>query len=354
VVVDSRADNSISAILFGLTVFIAFNLHYYSVVCLLPFGVFELTQWKRGRLLPTKKLIAGAVGVVCGVGFLMKHIQGARSSSVGFWAPTSVNALLKMFGDFFPLGFVAGALALMWVAWRAGQERPVVAPITNGERLGWYFFTIPIGGFMVALLVTNAFINRYFIGVLAGVAVAFACALWRHFRHRPTISAGLIAILLLVGFGKHAYLAARPARVKPISWESAPAKLNDMLKQEEVALKDGKKIIAVPAGGHLALETHYYSKHPENYVLLTTPTMDIMAATIAPAPQPERTVRNLSKYHLLRFWTLDDLRTSARVTALVDPSDELVQSMIDAGFRPIKIFNTHDNPSDELTVVYLE
>src|SRR5262249_36490491 len=156
-------------------------VHYYSVLCLLPYFVFEASQWRRGRV-PSAKLNAGILGVLCGAVLLSPQILGARSVSRGFWAPPSISALWRMYGEFMPFGLFIGAAVLIWIAWMDRQESVVIAPMLPGERLGWYFLTIPMGGYIFAKVVTNAFYFRYFIGMLAGVAVAFACVLCRSFR----------------------------------------------------------------------------------------------------------------------------------------------------------------------------
>jgi hypothetical protein len=51
-------------------------------------------------------------------------------------------------------------------------------------------------------LITHAFLNRYFIGVLPGIAVGFSCLLWRRFPNRQRIPVGIL--LLLLGYGLRA------------------------------------------------------------------------------------------------------------------------------------------------------
>ena len=87
----------------------------------------------------------------------------------------------------------------------------------HSERLGWFFLLIPLGGYVVATLVTNAFYNRYFIGMLPGVAIAFACALWRHFRQRSSLSMGVILVMSFFGVGHQLSVTARPSSVEPPS-----------------------------------------------------------------------------------------------------------------------------------------
>ncbi len=56
---------------------------------------------------------------------------------------------------------------------------------------------------------------------------------------------------------------------------------------------------------------------------------------------------NLSHYHPLQFWQVDDLREHAQEIALIQPPAELVESLKKAGFQPAVRF------SAPLKVVYL-
>ena len=171
-----------STVLFGVTFFLAFCVHFYSALCLVPYAAFETSRWKPWKA-PSPKLLAGILGVLCGVALFSQQIRAARTLSRGFWAPPSQGALLRIFGDFFPFGLFIGAAALLWIAWTAQPERLLLGLMLPSERVAWCFLLIPIAGYVLAKLVTNAFYDRYFIGMLPGVALALACALWRH-RHK--------------------------------------------------------------------------------------------------------------------------------------------------------------------------
>jgi hypothetical protein len=331
-------DRKSSSVLFGLAFFLAFSIHYYSALCLVPYVAFELSRWKPWNA-PSLKLFSGIIGVVCGILLFSTQILAARTISAGFWAPPTLSALLKIFSDFFPFGLFFAATALILIAWSARPEKLSLEPMLPTERLGWYFLLIPIAGYVAAKLVTNAFYNRYFIGLLPGVAMAFACALWRHFRQRLGSSVGIVLVMLVVSFGRQFEAMTQSWTLEPPSGFGAAAKLRDALEWETVVLKDGKENIAVPVDGMLGLEARYYSNHPERYAFVLTPGMGVVA----------RTNRNLAEYHPMRLWSLDDLRRSARNTALIEPSHEMVQAMQDAGFQIKKLAST-----GEIHVVYLE
>jgi Dolichyl-phosphate-mannose-protein mannosyltransferase len=327
-----------SALLFGTTVFLAFNVHYYTALCLVPYAVFEAFRWNRWRA-PSAKLIAGTLGILCGVAVLSQQILAARKVSPGFWAPPDFNALREVFGEFFPFGLFIAAVVLLWIAWTVRHETPITLyPMLGGERLGWFFLLIPVAGYVLAKLVTNAFFNRYFIGMLPGVAVAASCALWRRFRHSPGVSAGIVLIVLLFGLSRQISVAARPGLIEPPYPSHAAAELKELLSMESTLMRDGKKNIAAPADRIIGVEARYYSKKPETYTFVVTPSLGVTG----------RVHLNMAQYHPMRFWTLEDLRIHARETALVDPSGDVLNAMTEAGFRLRPIDAKH------IKVIYLE
>jgi Dolichyl-phosphate-mannose-protein mannosyltransferase len=330
-------DQGWSPFLFGVTVFLAFNLHYYSALCLVPYAALEASRWQPWRA-PSRKLFAGGLGLLCGVAELAYPILGARKVSPGFWAPPSFGALREMFGEFFPFGVFVAAAVLIWITWTAAQEKVTLSSMLAGERVGWFFLLIPGVGYIAAKLVTNAFFNRYFIGILPGVAVAFSCALWRHYRHRPSVSAGIVVLMLLFGVGPQISATVHPSKIEPPSDGRAPARMKEVLAMESTLMRDGKTIIALPADHILGVEARYYSKHPENYAFVVTPHLGVVG----------RVHLNLAHYHPMRFWNLEELCAHARETALVDPSEDMLKAMTGAGFQ-IKSLATK-----EVKIVYLE
>jgi hypothetical protein len=312
-----------SALLFGITVFLAFNVHYYSALCLVPYTVFEASRWKPWRA-PSAKLLAGALGLLCGVVELSPQILKARQLSPNFWAPPDLGALQEVYSEFFPFGLFIAATVLIWIAWATRHEAPIgLYPMPAGERLGWYFLLIPICGYIVAKLVTNAFFNRYFIGMLPGVAVASSCALWRRFRLNPGVSAGIILLTLLIGVGRQISETVRPRAIEPPYPSHAAAELRELLSMEPTLIRDGKSTIAVPADRIIGVEARYYSKHPEIYAFVITPHLGVTG----------RVHLNSAQYHPMRFWSLEDLRLHAPETALVDPSEDTLRAITGAGLQ---------------------
>ncbi len=205
------------------------------------------------------------------------------------------------------------------------------------ESLGWLFLFIPLTGFVVAELKTNAFLMRYFIGALPGIAVAFACLLWRHFHNDYRVSAGIL--LLLAGWGAASQWAVvqHPESIDPFQQQTAT---RQYLRLEDRLHRDGKRFIVLN-NPMLHLEAAHYSRHPDEIILLRAENGIEDVPTV-------RVQENLSQYSPMQIWQVSDLKTHARDTALIDPSRETLEALGQAG---VQVEVRYSKP---LEVVYLQ
>jgi hypothetical protein len=233
---------------------------------------------------------------------------------------------------------LAGAVVVAGLALLPRRGEIKLVPMLPIERLGWLFLLIPIAGFGLAMTVTNAFVSRYFIIVLPGVAVAFACALWRRFEGRPTISAAIVAVMLILGVGSQARLTARPDLVRPPLSQDASEILKGMLALESKLLAQGKTAIVLSAGETLALEAPYYSRNAKAYVLLNSETTML-----------SRAHQDIARFCPMTFWSVADVRANASRVALINPPDVVLAELMKAGFR----LEFVETPSWRLKAFYL-
>src|SRR5271166_5749430 len=182
-----------SAIFFGATLWLGVTMHYYAVMCLAPYALWELIRWKPWQR-PSSKLIAGVVGVVVPAALLSPLILSfSRKFSSGFWNRPSFAELRAIFPQLFPDALLLLALIAIWIVLSAtDDEDRVVRPMTASESVGWLFLCIPLAGFFLAELGTNAFFSRYFICALPGMAVAFSCLLWLNFVKDERVALGIL------------------------------------------------------------------------------------------------------------------------------------------------------------------
>ena len=311
-------DTRTSAVLFGVIFFCSFMMHPYAVLCLVPYGVWDL--WQRRR--PSARVIAGALGTACAIAVLSIHIAAAMSKPKHFPGQhPSQSALLDLFPQMFPNGMFLLALVMIWIALLGTSEKlrkpAFFLPMQPVERVGWLFLLIPLAGFALAELVTNAFDARYFIGMLPGVAFAFACLFWRCFRDSRLVVGGILALLVCAGAAKELHLARN---AESMDWPlGQQTKTRQMLGLEDSLRKDGKQYILISAN-FLYREGQYYSKHPEEYRYLE------------PDDAAYRIPDYFANYYSLKTWSLNDLKEHIRETAVISPPAKVWNAMKQAGF----------------------
>jgi hypothetical protein len=183
--------------------------------------------------------------------------------------------------------------------------------MSDGERAGWLFALIPAAGVVCAVLVTNAFTWRYFINVIPGVAVAFACLMSRILVERRRMSALFCAIL--VGFGGSRILWSMRHAEDLESFASGfyQAEVRAVLGYEERIWLDGKKVTLLPLV--LVMPTQYYSRHPERY------------KKWSPEPPPPDAI--------VPAWHTDTVVEHAREIAFVNPEPRLLERLRAANLK---------------------
>ena len=316
--------SKLSSVLFGVVIFLAVAVHYYAVLCLVPYAAWEVSNWRSGRT-PSGKLIAGCLAVVCAAAIFARQILALREFSGHFWDRPTFSSLAAIFNDFFPYGLFPLAAIMILVALVGPRVKGAMASAMQPyERLGWFFGLIPVAGFILATLGTGAFYNRYFISILPGIAVAFSCLLWRQFKSAPLISIATLMLFGTLGLGIQFALVRYPDLVRPPSAKSEPGRVNAMLLLDDKMQTNAKQFIVLQANDLLAVEAGYYAKHPEKYVFLVAPQWHdgITGGLI-----------HLGQYSPMRFWTLDDLKAHARETTLVDPARLTVAALEKAGYK---------------------
>ena len=340
----ARTSAKWSAILFGTVLFLGVSFHYYAALLLVPFALWELSRWKPWQP-PSPKLIAGIVGVLLPAALLSHFILSySRRFATGFWSRPSLSELMDIYSHIFVGGLFLLALCMVWIVFANRNDKSIVLqPMQSGEAIGWLFLCIPLAGFVAAELKTNAFAVRYFLGVVPGVAVAVSYCIWRHFRSAPLVSLGIFLLLATWGIGKQSQLVRHWGSVESPGTRA-------YLKLEDTLRADGKQSF-VFTDPFLFLEAQYYSKYPNDCILLLPPDFERKGASGGSVPDPymhQRVELILSHYDPLQIWQAGQLREHAREIALVKPTPEVLDAMKRAGL------NIQVRSSQPVPVVYLQ
>lgn len=313
--------NKVSSVLFGGVIFLAIAVHYYAVLCLVPYAAWEVFNWRQGNN-SRGKFIAGCLGTLCAAALFSRQILALGQMSHGFWAPPTLPALVAIFSDFFPYGLFPLIGIMIWIALLGPNEKGAAASAMEPyEQLGWFFGLIPIVGYALAKLGTGAFYHRYFIALLPGFAVAFSSLLWRQFRRVPRVTVVALLLFASLGLGTQFWLVRHPSSVHPLAGKWEPQKLDAMLLLENKMPASTKQFIVLPASDMLSVEAPYYSKHPEKYVFLVSDNVSARGAM------------HLGRYSAIRRWTLDDLKVHLKEVVLVNPTQETLDSLEQARYK---------------------
>jgi uncharacterized membrane protein len=328
-------------ILFGGVFFLGGCFHYYFMMCLAPYALWELLRWTRGQR-PPAKLIAGFVGCALSLLVLSPFILSfSHKFGGGYWNRPTLKELLAMYMQMFPDGMFLLAIIALWIAVvrsvATTQEETLVPAMPPAETIGWLFLGVPLAAYIVAVAKTNAFFSRYFIGVLPGVAVAFAVMMWRHFRGKRRVS--LVVVLLLLGWG----VAQQLIVANHIDKVEATG-IRSLLEFESQLHVEGRKYFVFTAP-MLYLDSHQYSAHPDDSVLLLPSDFSHKPLFGPDLYQHQRLEVNLSQYYPLQFWTIEELRRHHSQVAVISPDEQALNDMQREGIHlrarssnPIKVF----------------
>jgi hypothetical protein len=379
-----------SAVWFGAVFLLGVSFHYYFVLCIVPYALWEAARWRPCRLpswekiahnglagrgpvrrafhslaaasggLCAPKLVGGALGIGCAIALLSGQVLGANRYSATFWSKPSLFLLREAFSAIFPdTAFLLALMMVLFAVVAAGKAKArkekvlPLAPMTPAESAGWLCLAIPLAGFVLAKLVTNAFVDRYFIGMLPGVGIAFACSIWRHFpgeQHRagaalaesensprpaapgsvvprvsevPWVPIGVLLLLAGTGIYRQMEVLHHPDSIDPFDQQT---QTRAMLRLENDLGKDGKRFFLFSTG-MLYFPAHFYSPHPESYVLLIPSEKDLENTNTL------RYVYALRRFYPTKAWNLEDLRQHAPETALIEPSAADLAMLANAGFQ---------------------
>jgi hypothetical protein len=325
--------SKVAIALFCLVFFCATAVHTYAMLCILPYAISDLLS-RRLRGFPSVKVFAGALGICFALGVLAIQLLAIHRGSNDFPGPhPSFEVFQNVYSEVFPAGLFLLALIAIWIVLLRRDDKPApILPMQPAEQVGWLCFSIPIFGFILANTVTHAFASRYFIGMLPGIAVAFACLIWRYFNRVRAIALGIVILLISVGTLRQLQVVRHPELIDIYGQQTQTRRF---LKLESTLWDDGKKYI-LWSGNFLYLPAHYYSHHQERYVFFRSDDERERAAMIIPL--------GFTPYYPYRIWTIKDLKEHAAETAVINPRPGTLAAMQQADFQasipytdPIKV-----------------
>lgn len=308
----TKAESKTAAAAFGAVFLIGAAIHYYFVLCLLPFGIMALAQ----RRIMHLKVMAATAGVMVSLAVLYPQIAKSRAfaNSVNpVWAP-SLPRLLAAYREFLPDAILALAVIVIVLVVLIKPRCHLATSMSAGERVGWLFLVLPLAAYFLGHLATHVFHDRYIIGAGPGLAVGATCLLWRYCREWKYLS-----VALLLALGGYA-VTEQLLTVRSIDHLQSDSgdyqeRTRQVLAIEDTLLREGKQHVVL-SWDIQYLETWYYSKHRTQYECITS---------------EERWT--IKKYVPLEFVSVGEIVANAPQTALVAPTPALAQALRRAGLR---------------------
>ena len=323
----TKADSRIAAVAFGAVFLLGAGIHYYVLVCLVPFAITALTE--RRPFHP--KIVGAAIGAMVSLALLYPELASSRTFAKTVspvWAP-SLPRLVAAYLEFLPNAILPLVVIGIVIAARRKPAMHTAPRISEGERVCWLFLLVPLVAYLLGILVTHLFHDRYIVGAAPGMVVGATCLMWRHCRDSKYLSLAL----LLASTGSAVGLQARTLwNVHYIEADSGDyqERTRQILALEDMLSREGKQHVVLDWDVRY-LETWYYSKHRDLYECITA---------------EQRWA--LKKYVPLRFVSVEQIVANARRTAVIAPSPSLAESLTRAGLRlSVRV-------AGPLRVVYLE
>ncbi len=324
----TKAESKLAAVAFGAVFLVGVAIHYYILLCLIPFGIAAFSD----KRIVHWKLMFAALGAALPLATLYPLIASSRAfaNSVGpTWAP-SISKLVATYLNFLPTSALLslGVVVIGTVAF--GKSRDHLVPSMGaGERVGWLFLVVPCAAYILGQLVTHLFHDRYTIGAAPGMVVGATCLIWRHCRESRFLS---LAILLAVGgsaVGQQVRAMRNINEIKADSGEYQERTLH-LQSLEEMLIRDGKQHVVLDWDIEY-LEAWYYSKHRADYECFTSEKRWAIA-----------------RYTPLHFVSIAEIVANAKNTALVAPTPALTEALARAGLH------LKSRVADSQQIIYLE
>jgi hypothetical protein len=191
---------TVPALAVGLCLAVA--SHYYAVLFIFPLAVGELVKMAKRRSVDFPvcgALMASLIPLLLFAPIILK----ARNYSSHFWAVPSWGSMLSWYPSMLgrmPLVLLAASALVFVLRIRLTEDARAAAPeVPSPVAIALTASALlPAVGTIIAILITHAFTERYFIGALPGSAILLLWGLRRMFRNEaagPALVTALCVVL---------------------------------------------------------------------------------------------------------------------------------------------------------------
>jgi hypothetical protein len=249
---DRRRGFAIPLLALCLAVMVA--LHYYAVFFFVPLFAGEIVRSRTTGKLDFAVLSAMAPAVLV-LGLHYPLIEASKPFQEHFWSPASLSSIqpyyVRSLAPFLPaLSLAVIAMAVLPNAPMLKGSYRVKFPLHELIATGGLAL-MPAMAIVMSTYITHAFVDRYVVWAVLGIALLATVALFRAVGGRAAISTTLLVSVIF---------AIAKEEIPPLFKTAALRESEAMYRQLEV-LPAGPEIIAV-ADSHIFLELSYYAEKP--------------------------------------------------------------------------------------------
>jgi len=187
--------------LLTLTLAGALASHYYAILVFFALAVGEVARSFSQRRVDVTVWSAFAVAAALPLLVFSPLILRARGYSATFWNPVYVGQVLAFYEDLLkPATLPLGATLLVALGYAMfRQPSPslgrVRMPPVHEMAVAGGFIALPLIGFVIAAVITKAFVGRYFLPAVMGFSILVAFAVYSLPRGRALIGTALLLFL---------------------------------------------------------------------------------------------------------------------------------------------------------------
>lgn len=224
-------------------------LHYYALFFCVPLFVAELVRWRRTGKLDFAMLTAMApVLVVLGLHYPL--IAATKEFQEHYHVRPSWSSILPWYGHYLIQELCVLPLLALALFGRRRSSRSASIRFTLPEWIATGGFTLmPLCVIVLAMFTTHAFIERYVLWAIPGMAVFVAALLCMAARGRTMVGVSLVGLVL-------ALIAIR--QVHTFRARIVPSPETESMRRELASLASGVEPIVV-ADDHVFVELSYYA-----------------------------------------------------------------------------------------------
>lgn len=301
-------------------------LHYYSIFFLVPLFVSEMLRWRKSGKLDVA-VLAAMVPALLVLGLCYPLIEATRAIQVHFTSPAAWGQIPEVYLSYFiRMGLLPFTLVVAFSTTPDSRS-----PLWTGLKFReWVaaaaFLVMPLCVVALSKYTTHAFIPRYTLWAVPGIALLVTALLYAAVRGRTAVGLSMLGLLVaLLALQEMNGAHEKPGRLR-----------DEAVRQELASLPEGSEPVVV-ANCAVFLELSYYSTPQLRGRLIYPVSRSLELAYLGTDNRSllMSAVSHQLKLHIIEFDAV--LAAHPHFVLAAVPQDYLPQHLLKAGYRVVPI-----------------